>query len=103
MTTPDPTPSPPAQSNLDPRLAAYAATATADLAARLAIAPSAVRLVEAAFVTWNDSAMGCPQPGILYAQALQEGALVRIEAGGRTYPYHVGPDGVPFLCEDRIS
>lgn len=101
--TPAPSASPPAQSNADPVLAAYIAVATADLAARLAIPLSAITVVEAAFFTWNDSSMGCPKPGMVYAQSLQAGALVRLEAGGRTYPYHVGPDGLPFLCESRIS
>ena len=68
-----------------------------DLATRLGIDASDVTVVEARAVTWGDSSLGCPEPGVQYLQRLVDGALVVLEAGGRRYEYHGGDPLV--LCE----
>ena len=73
--------------------------ATADLAGRLSIPPSAITLVDATPVVWSDSSLGCPQPGMAYIQVPQDGLLIRLHANGQIYPYHSGGDRDPFLCE----
>jgi hypothetical protein len=71
--------------------------AVADLAERLGLDARDVTVVDARAVTWGDSSLGCPQPGMQYLQRLVDGALVVLEAGGRTYEYH---GGSPLqLCE----
>ncbi|MCX7707861.1 MAG: hypothetical protein N2204_07620 [Anaerolineae bacterium] len=64
------------------------ALAIADLAGRLGIPESAitVRAVEA--VEWPDASLGCPRPGMMYAQVITPGYRIVLEAGGRTYDYH---------------
>jgi hypothetical protein len=69
-----------------------------DLAGRLGLDPAAVTVVEARAVTWGDSSLGCPQPGMQYLQRLVDGTLVILKAGGRSYEYH-GGDPL-FLCEN---
>lgn len=70
------------------------------LAARLDIDESAIELVEAGEVTWADTSLGCPQPGMMYAQRLVNGTRVVLAAQGRTFHYHSGPGRGPFYCED---
>lgn len=72
--------------------------AMADLAARLSIPTSEVTLVDATPMVWSDASMGCPQPGMAYAQVPQDGLLIRLQADGQIYNYHSGGDRDPFLC-----
>ena len=50
-----------------------------DLAQRLSIPISDISLVEAKAVIWSDSSIGCPQPGMMYAQVLTPGYLSQAE------------------------
>jgi hypothetical protein len=70
-----------------------------DLARRLSVKVDEIKLLEAREVTWPDSSLGCPQPGKVYSQVLQDGLLIRLEVGGRMYFYHSGEVLGPFLCE----
>lgn len=76
------------------------AVAVADLAARLGVDPSAIAVVSAEEVTWPDAAIGCPQPGMSYAQVLVNGSRIVLEAGGLEYHYHSGGGEDPFFCAD---
>jgi hypothetical protein len=49
-------------------------------------------------VTWRDASLGCPQPGMNYAQMLTNGTRIVLEAAGQQYNYHSGSHGAPFLC-----
>jgi hypothetical protein len=52
-------------------------------------------------VTWSDGALGCPQPGEMYTQALVDGyrVILRTQDGERLHVH--GAEGQPpFLCED---
>jgi hypothetical protein len=80
-------------------LSAVVERARVDLAGRLGVEESAIEVVSAEAVTWSDGSLGCPQPGMMYTQALVEGARVVLSYGGTLYPYHAGSDGEPFLCE----
>jgi hypothetical protein len=74
--------------------------ARADLAARLDVEESSIEVVSTQAVTWRDGSLGCPQPGMVYTQALVEGSRVVLEHDDRFYDYHAG--GVePFLCESE--
>jgi hypothetical protein len=84
---------------VDASLRSLVDTAVADLAGRLRIPPDEVAVVEARSVVWPDGSFGCPEPGMQYAQVLQEGVLIRLSAGGNTYSYHGGGSRKPFLCE----
>ena len=69
-----------------------------DLAARLNIEIAAIELVRFDEVTWRDGSLGCPQPGMAYTQALVNGSLIVLRAGGAQYEYHSGGGRDPFYC-----
>jgi hypothetical protein len=55
-------------------------------------------IVRAEPVVWNDGSLGCPEPGMGYAQTLVNGYWVVISAAGQTYDFRVGRDGSFRLC-----
>jgi hypothetical protein len=71
----------------------------ADASDRTGVDVAAVEVVQAAAVTWNDGSLGCPEPGMLYTQALVDGYHVILEAGGEELDYRVGAGGGYRLCE----
>jgi hypothetical protein len=79
------------------------AAARSDLAGRLNRAPERIEIVEARSVTWPNGALGCPEPDMMYTQALVPGFYIRLQAGDQTYAYHAGRDGQPFACPDERS
>src|SRR5688572_15752750 len=76
------------------------ALAVGDLARRLQLSAADVTVLEARNVLWPDRSLGCPRPGVAYPQVPQDGALIRLQAQGRTFNYHVGGIRPPFLCEN---
>lgn len=81
-----------------PQAQSVAATAIADLAARLGLPAESIKVVTVREVTWPDASLGCPQPGMMYAQVLVDGLQVVLEAEGRTYAYHGRSPNDLFLC-----
>jgi hypothetical protein len=69
---------------------------TADLANRGVTATPT--LVLSQDVTWPNGALGCPQPGQSYTQAIVEGMQVVVTADGKTYDYRFGTGDTPSLC-----
>jgi hypothetical protein len=72
--------------------------ARAHLGERLGLPGSEIALLEARHVTWPDSSLGCPQPGLMYMQVLTPGVLIRLDVEGREYRYHGRTGGRPLLC-----
>jgi len=72
--------------------------AVTDLAQRLGIAKSAVTVVKIEDVQWPDASLGCPQPGMMYAQVITPGYLITLNANGQSYEYHASQSRV-ILCE----
>jgi ABC-type glycerol-3-phosphate transport system substrate-binding protein len=72
--------------------------ARADLAQRNGVDLEAVSVVRARQVDWPDSALGCPEEGMAYTQAVVSGYQVILQVDGRVFDYHAGSDGEVFLC-----
>lgn len=94
-TSTDPTVLPPSSSPVGTTAASGGSVsgvpqAIADLATRLDVDESAITVVEEREVTWSDSSLGCPEPGMNYLQRLTDGVLVVLEADGQRYEYHGG-------------
>lgn len=70
-----------------------------DLAKRLHISTEEISVVSEKQITWNDGSLGCPQPDMMYTQALVEGSQVVLSAKNNRYDYHAGPNDKPFLCD----
>lgn len=75
------------------------APAIADLARRVGAAEADIRVLRAIPVIWNNGALGCPQPGQSYTQALAPGYWVVLEHQGRLYSYNAGQKAHFRLCE----
>lgn len=71
-----------------------------DLAVQQNTNADAVTLVSAEYRDWPDSALGCPRPGMMYAQVITPGYLITLEHDGATYEYHTdtNPEGMMVLC-----
>jgi hypothetical protein len=72
--------------------------AKADLAQRLSIAAGEIQVVKAEAVDWPDASMGCPKPGMMYAQVVTPGYQILLSAGGKQYDYRA-TSTVAILCE----
>ncbi|WNB84684.1 hypothetical protein [Cellulomonas sp. ATA003] len=75
------------------------AAAVLDLAAHLGVPAEEVSVVRVEEVTWPDGSLGCPEPGVLYTQAIIDGTLIVLGAGGSNFRYHASEHHAPFLCE----
>jgi len=82
-----------------PELTGIIGTTVEDLSHRLGVDLTAIRVVAVEEVTFSDASLGCPQPGMNYAQVVTDGMRVILEAKAVFYDYRA--DGVqdPFLCE----
>jgi hypothetical protein len=71
----------------------------ADAADRADLPPEAFTVVRAEAVIWNDGSLGCPQPGMMYTQALVDGYWVELQAEGKELDYRATQSGYFVLCE----
>jgi hypothetical protein len=74
--------------------------AIADLAERLAIEAAQIEVIQVQNVAWRDGSLGCPEPGMMYAQVVTPGTRIVLAVDGTEYYYHAGPNRPPFLCEN---
>lgn len=72
--------------------------ALADAANRSTVAKAEITVLSAEAVTWSDGSLGCPQPGMMYTQALVSGYRIVLQAGGQTLNYHAMSRGKPVFC-----
>jgi hypothetical protein len=70
-----------------------------DLARRLELPISEILLISVEAVDWPDTSLGCPQPGMAYAQVITPGYLIVLEATGKAYEYHTDEDSSVVLCQ----
>lgn len=71
----------------------------ADLEAQTGANRSEFATLQAEAVQWNDGALGCPEPGQVYTQAIVDGFRVVLEHAGKTYDYHAAANGFFKLCK----
>lgn len=69
------------------------AAAVQALAARLNVPESAITVVSWEPVDWPDTSLGCPEPGMMYAQVITPGYRVVLEVEGKTYEAHTDRGG----------
>ena len=69
-----------------------------DAANRSTTARADIKVASAEAVTWPDGSLGCPQPGMLYTQALIAGYRIVLQAGEQTLNYHAMSRGKPVFC-----
>lgn len=71
-----------------------------DLAESLSIDPTTVGFSGATPVNWRSGALGCPEPGMNYTQALVPGVLIMLKVDNTVYRYHAATGKPPFFCPD---
>jgi hypothetical protein len=84
---------------IEPGLETFIRKAKEDLSQRFSIEAEQIEVLEARSVVWPDTSMGCPQPGMMYTQVLQDGVRIHLKAGDQVYAYHGGGARDLFLCE----
>lgn len=70
-----------------------------DLAGREGITPEDVEVVSVENVDWPDTSLGCPQPGMMYAQVITPGKRVVLAIGEARYEYHTDMGKRAVLCQ----
>ena len=70
----------------------------ADLEPRVG-GPADPEVISAEPMTWSDGALGCPEPGKSYTQALVDGYQLVLEVNGERYDYRVGSGTTVKLCD----
>lgn len=76
------------------------AEARSDLAKRLSVPADEVSLVRSRAVVWANASLGCPEPGMAYAEVLTPGYLIVLRARDREYEYHSGRTGSLTYCKN---
>jgi len=75
-----------------------------NLAKRLDVDIDTVKLSSAKAVTWRSGALGCPEPGKIYTEALVPGAVVYLQVNNIIHAYHAKFAGEPFYCQrERVE
>ena len=59
-----------------------------DLARRLSVPESAIRMSGATPAIWDDTSLGCPEPGTQYLQVETTGWVLVMKHAGREFKYH---------------
>ena len=73
-------------------------TAKEDLSRKLGLSPREISLVSIEAAQWPDASLGCPQPGMMYAQVITPGFRTVLKAGGHEYVYHTDQADQIVLC-----
>ncbi len=71
-----------------------------DMLARSGGDRSAVEVLKSEAVVWPDGSLGCPQPGMMYTQAIVSGYHLVLALGDETYDYRLSERGTVVLCQN---
>ena len=74
--------------------------AKVDLAQRLSIPTSQIKVKEIKEISWPDASLGCPQPGTVYAQIPTPGYIITLGYAGDKFEYHASIRGDILYCEN---
>ena len=93
---------PPAPSSADGTEEMVQELAAEFLAGELGIAVNSLNIITVTAMTWSDSSLGCPQPGMMYAQVITPGFLMLLrDSGGTEYKVHAKEDGSSTIVCDE--
>ena len=90
-------------SSSSPEIDPVVQPAVTDLGDRLGVDESAITVVSVEAVTWSNGSLGCPEPGMMYTQALEHGLLIVLEVDATKFEYHSGAGRDPFYCTKSIA
>jgi len=64
------------------------AVAKTDLMQRLGVTEEAILVKSVEEKQWRNSSLGCPQPGMMYAQVITPGYRIVLTVGENDYDFH---------------
>ena len=73
--------------------------AISDAASRLKVASDTIQVVSVSATDWSDTSLGCPQPGMFYAQVIVQGYTIVLSAGQARVEYHADKRGRVVMCK----
>jgi hypothetical protein len=79
------------------------AAARSALAQRLDVPEDEVLVKSVEAADWPDASLGCPQPGMMYAQMITPGYRVVLEVEGQPYEVHTDRGQTAVLCDEEVS
>jgi hypothetical protein len=71
-----------------------------DLSKVIKISAEEIQVSAVQPVVWPDTSLGCPQPGVAYAQVITRGYILVLEAANTDYRYHTDDSATVFLCQE---
>jgi len=74
------------------------ALAKRDLAQRLKRTEATIQVASIEAVDWPDASLGCPEPGMAYAQVITPGYRLILLADGGRHEYHTDLSQRAFYC-----
>jgi hypothetical protein len=74
-----------------------------DLAQQLGVAEEEIAVKSLEGMQWPDTSLGCPQPGMMYAQVVTPGYRVVLEVDGQVYEAHTDEGHSVVWCEEEES
>lgn len=77
--------------------------AIADLASRRSLDRKQIEVVRVQATEFDDTSLGVPEPGQMYAQVITPGYIILLQAEGKVYEYHAGDDRVVLASEARAT
>lgn len=77
------------------------AAAIRTLAEKLGVPVGEVTVTAWEPVDWPDASLGCPEPGMMYAQVITPGYQVMLEAQGKIHRVHTDRSGQRIILCDR--
>ena len=90
---PTPTPYPPS----------FAGKFMAELVTNMKLNPSDISIFSYEEETFNDSGLGCPEPGKMYMQVMTPGWIIIFSADKKKYEFHSNLDGSNFINCTKIK
>jgi len=75
--------------------------AKADLADRTGTDKEQITMVSVKAVDWPDASLGCPEPGMFYAQVITPGYKIVLSHDGERYEYHTDRSSRVVLCQQQ--
>ena len=106
--TPAPTLAPPTvnpmpAAKIPTKLQPLADKAADILAKELDVPADKVQILEIEAVQWSDASLGCPEPGMMYAQMITPGYRARARVNGQDYLVHMDEKGRGVSCSPDIA
>ena len=103
--TPSPTepiaiPTPPPEASC-PSCGSIEEQARETLADWLGVSSEEIEVLKVEEVEWPDTSLGCPQPGMVYAQVITLGFKVVMRVRSKVFEYHTDRRGRGVLCDQE--